>query len=432
MSESDKPSDNQNTGDDVSGDGTSGSVGDPFQNKKKLDTSKVLDEIGRKNHASRRGNKGGTKALTFVLFLLIFALAGATAWLAYQQWLAQDRYDSVVSDVRQENQQLLQSMAEMRASMESEQQALQAELAEQSGLLRDSNSALQEALSDMNEAERNDEQRLDRLQQQVSRDLDDVQGVVAALQRQLGNLQQRDIRWLNAEANYLMRLAQQKLQLETDLESTALLLRTIDGLLEDQNSALAQTARQNLADDLRALQETRLPDRVALARQLAALDESLEQLSLAGSRQDSYEERVADQWQNTPQQAQRESWLDAGMNLLRTIFVWRQWDDTPTEILPPQQETLLKQQLRLQLEQAQLAMLQGDQALYQQVLALTLANLDRYFEQANDRTRQLRADLEQLQAAEVAVSLPDLSSTADLIRQLASNSGPVPAAQPAN
>lgn len=429
MSESEKPSGNQSTGDEVPIDSKPDAVEDPFQNKKKLDTSKVLDEIGRKNHVPRRSNKGGAKAATFFLFLLIFALAGATTWLAYLQWLTQDRYNAVVSDVRQENEQLLQQMTQVRASMESEQQALRTELAEQSGLLRDSNSALQEALAARDEAERNDEQRLDRLQQQISRDLDDVQGVVGALQRQLGNLQQRDIRWLNAEASYLMRLAQQKLQLETDLESTALLLRTIDGLLEDQSSALAQTARQNLADDLRALQETRVPDRAALARQLAALSDSLDQLSLAGSRQASYQERVTDQWQNTPQQ---ESWLDAGMNLLRTIFVWRQWEDTPAEILPPQQETLFKQQLVMQLEQAQLAMLQGDQALYQQVLTQTLASLDRYFDQDNDRTRQLRADLEQLQAADVAVRLPDLSSTAELIRQLASNAGSAPAAQPAN
>ena len=260
-----------------------------------------------------------------------------------------------------------------------------------------------------------------------------VAGLVVALQRQLGNLQQRDTRWLNAEANYLMRLAQQKLQLEADLASTALLLRTIDSLLAEQNGMLVETARQNLADDLRALQNTRLPDRVGLSQRLIMLGDSVEQLSLAGSRQDSYQERVQQQWQGTSgtSGALRDgSWLDAGLALLRSIFVWREWDEAPSEMLPPQQETIVKQQLQLQLEQAQLAMLQGDELIYRQVLALAIRSMQRYFESDNERSRQLVAELERLREVELQVALPDLSATASLIQQLADLPAPAVSGQP--
>lgn len=400
---------------------------DPFQSRRKLDTSSVLDEIGRKNHAAprRSGTGAGAKTAMAVLFVLVLSLAGATGWLGYQQWLAQDRVSQAVAGVQAENIRLQQLMAGLRTEMETERERLQTDLTEQAALLRDGNRAVQAALTEVDEQEQMDQQRLNRLQQQVSRDLSDVQGLVTALQRQVGNLQQRDRRWLNAEANYLMRLAQQKLQLETDLASTVLLLRTIESLLADQDGLLVATARQNLADDLRALQNVRLPDRAALSQRLSALSAELEQLTLAGSRQQGYQERVQEQWQQTPATMQEGSWLDAGIALLRSIFVWREWEEMPADVLPPQQESILKQQLQLQLEQAQLAMLQGDEMLYEQVLEQVIRNLQRYFEADDDRSRQLLAELERLQAEELQVALPDLSATAELIQQLASSAAPI-------
>ncbi|MBC52240.1 MAG: hypothetical protein CMQ34_00225 [Gammaproteobacteria bacterium] len=400
---------------------------DPFQSRKKLDTSSLLDEIGRKNNAApkRSGTGTGAKAAIIMLFVLLLPLTGATGWLGYQQWLSQDRVSQAVAGVQAENIRLQQVMAGLRRELDAERERLQGDLTEQTDLLREGNRAVQAALADVGEQEQVDQQRLNRLQQQVSSDLSDVRGVVTALQRQVGNLQQRDRRWLNAEANYLMRVAQQKLQLESDLASTSLLLRTIDSLLADQDGMLVATARQNLADDLQALQDVRLPDRAALSQRLAALGSELEQLTLAGSRHEGYQERTQDQWQQTPAAMREESWLDAGIALLRSIFVWREWDETPAEMLPPQQESILKQQLQLQLEQAQLAMLQGEEMLYQQVLAQAIGNLQRYFHADSDRARALIAELETLQAEELQVALPDLSATAELIRQLASTTAPM-------
>lgn len=397
---------------------------DPFRSRKKLDTSSVLDEIGRKNHAApKRGGTGtGAKVAITMLFVLVLPLVGATAWLGYQQWLAQDSVAQAVAGVQAENIRLQQVMAGLRTELETERERLQADLTEQAALLREGNRSVQAALTEVAEQEQLDQQRLSRLQQQVSRDLSDVQGLVTALQRQVGNLQQRDRRWLNAEANYLMRLAQQKLQLETDLASTSLLLRTIDSLLADQDGLLVATARQNLADDLRALQQVRLPDRARLAQRLTALGGELEQLTLAGSRQEGYQQRMQEQWQQTPATMGEGNWLDAGLALLRSIFVWREWHETPADILPPQQESILKQQVQLQLEQAQLAMLQSDEMLYQQILTQVISNLQRYFAADSDSSRQLIAELQRLRDEELQVALPDLAATAELIQQLAGNS----------
>lgn len=403
---------------------------DPFQSRKKLDTSSVLEEIGRKNNAAPKRSGSGSRGAIVLLFVLVVPLAGATGWLGYQQWLSQDRVSQAVADVQADNARLQRQMTDTRAELDAERDRLQAELTEQTVLLREGSQAMQAALTEVDEQEQMDQQRLDRLQQQVSRDLTDIRSLVSALQAQVGNLQQRDTRWLNAEANYLMRLAQQKLQLENDLASTSLLLRTIDSLLAGQTGMLAATARQNLADDLRALQDVRLPDRAALAQRLSALDDDLTQLTLAGSRQQGYQEQVQEQWQQTPASMQAGSWMDAGLALLRSIFVWREWDETPAEMLPPQQEDVIRQQLQLQLEQAQLAMVQGDRPLYRQVLAQLIDNLQRYFAADSGRSRDLIAELRRLQAEELQVALPDLAASASLIQQLAGSAPPPTASEP--
>ena len=77
-------------------------------------------------------------------------------------------------------------------------------------------------------------------------------------------------------------------------------------------------------------------------------------------------------------------------------------------------------------------MLQGDEPLYQQILAQAIRNLQRYFESGSERSRQLIAELERLQAIELEVALPDLAMTADLLRQLATASAPAVNDQPIN
>ena len=404
---------------------------DPFQNRKKLDTSSVLDEIGRKNHAApRRSNTAGRTASAF-MFVLILLLAAATGWLGYQQWLSQDRVTRAVTDVQSESARWQQQVNDMRAELTAQREQLQSDMTEQAALLRQSNSAVQTALTEIDTQEQSGQQRLERVQQQVARDMSDTQSLVAALQRQVAILQQRDTRWLNAEANYLMRLAQQKLQLESDLASAELLLGMIDTLLAGQSGPLVATTRQNLADDLQAIRNTQLPDRAMVSQRLVRLGNNLDQMSLAGSRQDSYQEGVQGQLQETAQAVSEVGWVEAGLDLLRSIFVWREWDETPAESLPLQQEDLLKQQLQLQLEQAQLAMLQDDESLYRQILAQVSNNIQRYVGSDNERGRQLLAELEQLQAIEIHMALPDLSDTAALIRQLASSAAPATPVAPA-
>lgn len=393
--------------------------------------SQILDEIGRSTHAAARPRQSSRIPL-LLMFLLILALAGGGGWFGYQQWLAQQRYDQTFAQLQSDNADLRQQLQQARSAINDAQETqvaisgvqetMDADFQAQLGRLQGSEAALQQALTEMEAAEQRDEQRISRLQQQLGRDMQDVSGLVEALQGQVANLQQRDVRWLNAEATYLMRLAQRKLVMEADVTSTLLLLNTVNELLAQQDSLLATTAQQNLAQDIQALQNLRLPNRVAIAEQLVDLSARLQQLSFSASRQDAYVESVQQRWQQGADETVSQNWLAAALDLLRTVFVWREVDQAQPAFLQPDQELLLKQQMLLQLEQARLAVVQGNPEMFDVALRQLSSVLDRFAEQDNQRARALLAEIDTIRGAEITAQLPDLATSISLIRQLAASS----------
>lgn len=379
----------------------------------KADTPQLLDELARKNAASSSSRKRKSSSwLPGLLLLYMLLLSAGGGWFFYLQWQQQSGYQQTLQTMQADNRRLREQLSETESNM---RQALE----DQVSRMQASRDALNDALEELGQFEQSGAQRLNRFEQQFSRDMQDVNSVVNAVQRQLANLQQRDTRWLNAEANYLIRLAQRKLVMESDVTSALLLLRSAHTLLEDQASILALTTRQAIADDIRQLQSVQLPDKVALSTQLSTMSAEIEQLTLIGMRQETYREGVQDGWQ----QSRDAGWLAAGLNLLRTIFIWREWDDAPAEMLPAQQEVLVKRQIQLQLEQARLALIQGDQALYRHVLEQSSGLLKAHFSQDAERVQNVAREIERLSELDTVVELPDLSASVQLVNQLAMSAG---------
>jgi len=381
--------------------------------KAKPDTPQLLDELARKNAASSSSRKRKTSSwLPGLLLVYVLLLSTGGGWFFYQQWQQQAGYQQTLQTIQADNRRLREQLSETESDMRDA-------LEDQVSRMQASRDALNDALDELGQFEQSGAQRLNRFEQQFSRDMQDVNSIVNAVQRQLGNLQQRDTRWLNAEANYLVRLAQRKLVMESDVTSALLLLRSAHGLLEDQASILALTARQAIADDIRQLQSVQLPDKLVLATQLSTMSAEIEQLTLIGMRQETYREGVQEGWQ----QSKDAGWLASGLNLLRTIFVWREWDDSPTQMLPAQQEVLVKRQIQLQLEQARLALIQGDQALYRHVLEQSSGLLNAHFSRDAERVQNVAREIERLSEFDTAVELPDLSASVQLVNQLAMSAG---------
>jgi len=217
-----------------------------------------------------------------------------------------------------------------------------------------------------------------------------------------------------------MRLAQRKLAMEADVASAMLLLKTVEDLLSRQDSMLANTARDSVRRDIQRLEALRLPDRVGIAERLNDLSRELDSLSLSSSRQAAYVESV--QQRLAQGEAGMESWWAAALNLIRTVFVWREADPDQSVSLMPDQEQLVKQQMLLQLEQARLAVVQADAEMYQITLDQLQAIMQRYLNQDSAQAVQLVSELNAMRDVEVTTTLPTLTDSVNLVRQLAADS----------
>ena len=386
-----------------------------------VDTAALLSELEKKNRVY--GHKKSWVP-TFGLLLLIMSLGGAGGWFSYQQWLAQQAYDNSLDELEQENALMREQLEQARAAIS---QATETQLAR----LDESEAMLQQAVSDMQDNAEADAQRLQDIRtavnediqgvaSQLAEDMQDVTAVVSALQGQMTDLQNRDLAWLNGEASYLMRLAQRKLAMEADVASAMLLLQTVSELLSRQDSLLASTARDNVRMDIQRLESLRLPDRVGIAERLNELSRNLDSLSLSSSRQTAYLESVQ-QGLGQPQTSAA-NWWEATLNLLRTVFVWRQAAPDESVSLMPDQELLIKQQMLLQIEQARLAVVQADEQMFRVTLDQLQAILQRYLNQDSAMAAQLLAELESLRAIEITATLPLLTDSLNLVRQLAADS----------
>ena len=354
----------------------------------RIDTPRVLDELSRSNAAPHlpraRSRSSGLRRFLIMMLVLVPVLL-AIFWLVYEQL----RVLSLIETLQTENMALQQNApATAPAAVPDE---LLATLADRQSLeaLRTS---LETRIAALASSTASVEQRLEA---------EPTQRVVQE--------------WLWTEAEYLLRLANQKLTLQGDADSALLILSTVDEMLRDSGDATVLGVRDALAGEMLALRNLEYVDVPGLYVRMNNLLPLIDQLSLRNTLVQNYSEQLA---------AQQGATLSAdtgfgvrALELLGSIFVWQEWDVAPEALLPPQQEATLKQNLRLMLEQAQLALLMAEQEVYRSSLEKGRDWMTRYFAIDAGAGRTLGQELESLAAATVATSRPDISGSLALLQQ---------------
>jgi uroporphyrin-3 C-methyltransferase len=102
---------------------------------------------------------------------------------------------------------------------------------------------------------------------------------------------------------------------------------------------------------------------------------------------------------------------------LSELFRLREHDKPVGPMLPPEREYFLRENFRLQLAAARLALLRNDAAQYQAALHTATEWLVGYFDPADTSVQQLKSRLEAIAAVDIAPKLPDVSGALRLLRQ---------------
>ncbi|MFT4763444.1 MAG: uroporphyrin-3 C-methyltransferase [Oleispira sp.] len=223
--------------------------------------------------------------------------------------------------------------------------------------------------------------------------------------------------WLLAEAEYLLRLANQRLSLEKDWQGAEAILVAADNVLAEADNPLISSVRQLLAKELQALRAVPTVDLTGAVARLQAVQDQINQLEWVPRtlpQVTAVIETVA------PEAAQTalDKFLTKAWAGIGTIVRIRENDKALPAPLTPDQRYYLQQNMNLMLEQAQVALVRQQEALYKQSIARTLAWLEEFSMVKDVKTTAVKETLVELSSWNVAPEFPEISGSLLKLRQL--------------
>ena len=224
--------------------------------------------------------------------------------------------------------------------------------------------------------------------------------------------------WLLAEAAYLVRLANQRLQVERSVDNPLAILESVDGIFVQINDPELLAVRNALAVDIAALRMVEKVDPEGIYLELQAISAALETLSILEPHADPDPEAVqlaqAGQDSEQPPSSLAETLQRFSDNFGNLIVLQRR--QQPIEpLLNGAEQTMVRQNLYLLLEQAQSALLREEQRIYSISLTKVEALLRRYF-QLNSESEASIVRLQILAERSVNQTLPDISGSQNAIQ----------------
>ncbi|MCM2678251.1 uroporphyrinogen-III C-methyltransferase [Echinimonas agarilytica] len=234
-------------------------------------------------------------------------------------------------------------------------------------------------------------------------------------QRIQQRLQQFDGRnsseWVLAEVDYLIRLSTRKLWIERDVNSAIALLKSADLRVSELHDASLTPLRRSLNEDIAMLRALPLVDINGIALMIDGLISQIDSLpintrvipeSIVTEKKEVITDDPSD-WRSNLMHTWH-SFIDG------FISVSRRSDDAKP-LLAPDQRWYLAANIRLSLQQAQLAAMRSQPMIYRSSLTQADQWISQYFDNSSSTVSYVREALAELAIAPVQIELPqDLSS----------------------
>ena len=257
--------------------------------------------------------------------------------------------------------------------------------------------------------------------------LDGLDGELGSLRQAQADLQdsvkalyakdaQASLEWVLAEAEYLVLAATQRLALVRDARTAAAALRAADDRIRSAKHPDLIELRDQLTRDIAALVAIDEPDIEGLALYLAQASAGVDELptrpiaELEAPFTQLGEERM--QADNLGGLA-RALWAD-----LKSLVEVKDGELSDGVLFDPKLRYFLRQNLRLELASARMAVLARDNDNFRAAVQLIADLLDAYYDADNGAVKALRERLDATAALDLEPAVPNISGSLDMIRAL--------------
>ena len=217
-----------------------------------------------------------------------------------------------------------------------------------------------------------------------------------------------------AEVEQMLLVAGQQLQLTANVRAALIAMQTADARLQRMNRPAFSGLRQAIGRDMDKLRALHEVDIAGINLQLNDLIAVVDQMPLA------YQQRAANEAvaQAAPpkdetawQKLLREIWQE-----LKQLVRIENTDKAEIPLLPPNQEFFLRENLKLNLLSARLALLSRDEVSFRQGLKTAQLWTARYFDGKSSESVQMSDGLKKLVASDIRIEIPDISASLQAVR----------------
>ena len=223
--------------------------------------------------------------------------------------------------------------------------------------------------------------------------------------------------WQLAEIEQVLAIAQQQLQLSGNVRAALLALQLAESRLSRADRPQFVPVRRALTRDIDRLKALPALDVPGLSLSLDRLVASVDGIPLAF---DERVERPADAKQGKAAPVPEENFFarlgGEVWKELRQLVVVRKVESPEPPLLPPQQAYFVRENLKLRLLNARLALLTRNEAGYREDLRVAQAWIQRYFDARSKAGQAALAQLKQLSAASISFEPPSIAESLEAVR----------------
>jgi len=211
-----------------------------------------------------------------------------------------------------------------------------------------------------------------------------------------------------AEIDYLLRVANERLQLFADADAADLALQAADVQIDALDDPIYLSVRQRIAAARQALATVPAIDRIQLSARLNKMQSDIPALPFRGE----------DVQQAEPILADDAGWWESFKHTMASLVTVRRRVSEDQSMLSLDDKDYLRQGLWLQLESARLALMRSDATTYINSLDRVGQSVEQFFQVGDPAVKILLLETADLKGINLAPAMPDISAPWTQLRQL--------------
>jgi len=244
--------------------------------------------------------------------------------------------------------------------------------------------------------------------------LTESQNQQVALEALYQQLSRSSDEWALSEIEQTLTIAAQQLQLAGNVKAALLALQTADARLQRIDRPQLMPLRKVIERDIELLRVSPFVDVVGLALKIDNLVDAVGVSPLAMQQRPSTQPLTTPEVPDTEHalaRLAREVWQD-----LRSLVRIQTVDRPELPLVDPGQEFFLRENLKLRLLSARIALLQRDVKTYRTDLQVARHWIERFYDPKDRNVAAALATLKQLSEVDIDIALPDINASLSAVR----------------